>query len=139
MVLNSETGALEVTINLFAEDVENVVRKYKDPDYNLDNDSMDALATETMAVYIAGHFKVGDKNSRIELQFLGMELKDEMALCYLESRPVENPPTLKIENTLLFDLQDEQVNFNHVKVNGETRSAKTTVVNPVAEISSSSR
>ncbi len=139
VALNAKTGTMEVTIRLFAEDVENVVRKYNDANFNLDEHTKDGVAKETMANYIADHFKLSVANATIELNFLGMELKDDMILCYLESNRLEKPKTLKIENALLFDLQDEQVNFNHYIVNGETRSVKTTVDIPTAEITSPGR
>jgi hypothetical protein len=134
IVLNSKSGTLEVTIRLFAEDVENIIRKYHDEQFTLDENSLDGIANETMTKYIGDHFQLILDNVGIEIRFLGMELKDDMMFCYLESTHIESPGTFKIENTLLFDLQEEQVNFNHFKVNGEIRSVKTTIETPFAEI-----
>lgn len=134
IVLNSKSKTMEVTIRLFAEDVENVIRKYHESQFNLDENTVDGVANETMAKYISDHFKLSIENSGVEIRFLGMELKDDMVFCYLESSQVESSGTLKIENTLLVDIQEEQVNFNHFKVNGEIKSVKTTIETPTAEI-----
>jgi len=139
IVLNSKSGTMEVTIRLFAEDIENIVRKYKDPEFNLDENTKNGMAKEFMVGYLADHFKLSIENIAIELKFLGMELKDEMVFCYMESKQVEIPKILKIENTLLFDLQEEQVNFNHFKVEDEIKSVKTTIETPSAEIVSLGR
>jgi hypothetical protein len=134
IVLNSKSETIEVTIRLFAEDVENIIRKYHESQFNLDQNTVDGVAKKTMAKYINDHFKLNLDNAGMEIRFLGMELKDDMVFCYLESGHVESSGTLKIENTLLFDIQEEQVNFNHFKANGEIRSVKTTIETPTAEI-----
>lgn len=136
IVFNNKTETLEITISLFPEDVENVVRKYKEPEFILDERTKNGLAKEFLVFYLNDHFKLSNENSPIPIKYLGMEINDEIVHCYMESAHIENPTELKVENTVLFDLQDEQVNFNHFKSEGKIRSVKTTVETPVAEIKS---
>ena len=45
-----------------------------------------------------------------------------MILCYIEVPNIESIKTIKIENSLLFDLTEDQQNMIHFDVNGKKKS-----------------
>ncbi len=132
--LNPKSGTIELSMQLFAEDLESVIRKYHDAEYMLDDKTFEGAPREVLIDYIKKNFMLNAQNAKVDIAFVGLEMTDDLVKCYFESGKVEAAASLVVTNTLFFDLHENQVNLNHVKANGHTHSAKTTVETPDAKI-----
>lgn len=66
-------------------------------------------------------FLVNDK--LIEYNFIGKEYEGDLVYFYIESTAIENPLSLKVTNTILFDYFEQQQNVIKFK-NGSKRQSK---------------
>ena len=61
-------------------------------------------------------------DKKFEMDYLGLETKNDMYVCYLE---IENLPiysNMVISNKILFEIFDDQQNIIHVKRNNKRQS-----------------
>ena len=58
------------------------------------------------------------------MKYLGYQIQEDAAWCYLEVQNVNKIQTLEINNNVLYNLHKEQINMLNVIVNGERKSTK---------------
>ena len=61
-------------------------------------------------------------SNKFELDFIGLESKNEIYVCYLEVEKLPDFQDLIIDNQVLFDQFNDQQNIIHVKKSGKRDS-----------------
>ena len=129
---NKNDKVVEVTSKLFTDDFEKVLSdayKTKVDLVNPNRPEMDKLIKD----YFKKHLLmiVGDKS--FELTYLGFEQDAEAVYCFLEIERVEEIKKMSIKNSLLHDLNENQINIMHVIVDGKRKSVKLNYPDKVAD------
>ena len=79
---------------------------------------------ELLKKYMAMHLKLKANGKPLAFNYLGFEKDREAVLVYVESLPVKGLKKLEVQNTLMYDLFDDQTNIMHMHYNGNRKSAK---------------
>ena len=118
----SEDSSLQITLRIFKDDLSNAISDtyldQKTDDLNL----IDELYFKQVDKYINSKISILIDDKKFEMDYLGLETKNDMYVCYLE---VENLPTYSnvvISNKILFEIFDDQQNIIHVKKNDKRQS-----------------
>jgi hypothetical protein len=82
--------------------------------------------------YISKNLSISVDNKPVKFTFLGYEISEGAAWCYLQVENISAFKDLGIVNKILHDYTDKQVNIMHVTVNGGRKSSKLDFPNSVA-------
>ncbi|SKB70100.1 hypothetical protein SAMN05660226_02764 [Parapedobacter luteus] len=121
---NEKAKTMEVSCRIFYDDLEEAIRaEYKtkiDLIHPADRRRTDSL----LADYFGKQLKLGVNGTSKTLSFLGYEIEDDVAWCYLEASNVAGVQRITIDNRILFDQFPKQSNILHVTAYGKRKSAK---------------
>ncbi len=113
---NSERKTVEVSLRVFADDLENILTKRHGKSVRLGKTDG---AAKLVFNYLKGTFQLknGDGAAK-EFQWVGMEAKGDLAWLYFETKMPEGVTGASLRNRFLLDFSDEQVNIVHLKADG---------------------
>ena len=118
----TEDSSLQITLRIFKDDLSNAISDtyldQKTDDLNLINE----LYFKQVDKYINSKISILIDDKKFEMDYLGLETKNDMYVCYLE---IENLPiysNMVISNKILFEIFDDQQNIIHVKRNDKRQS-----------------
>lgn len=105
--------ALQISLNLFLEDVEWALEKQGHKKLRLGSAREHPEADQLIFDYIQEHLRLWVQGELLELTWVGREPADdpEGMWCYLEVKNVRRLPDLTIENTLLLEVLSDQKNM----------------------------
>jgi len=131
---NPQTKNVELSIRVFFDDFEKSLSHQYKSKVNIlkptDRKQVDAL----IADYVSRHLKVTADGKLLVFKYLGYEIEEDAAWCYLESPKVENIKVLRVQNDILYAEHPTQSNMIHVVVNGKRKSTKLDNPNSKAEL-----
>ena len=125
---NVKQHSLNISIKLFTNDIENALKKTTGKHIDLLNPKNKPEMELELFNYIKKRFVLNINQKPITLNFIGYEREEDVIWVYLESKKVNQPKTLKINTTLLYDYLPQQTNIVHAEINGIKKSSK--VANP---------
>ena len=120
---NKDHKSLEVIINVFMDDIELAVNKEYDVDMRLTTKEELKGVDEYFQKYLSNNLKFFINNKAVQYNFIGKEYEGDLVYFYLELELKEDPLSLKVINTLLFDYFEQQQNVIKFK-NGSKRQSK---------------
>lgn len=119
---NPESGNFEITVRMFAEELEKVLGMHAGRRIEIDR-SPDA--EQLTSGYLRDVLKLRDANMReLPLTWVGLETKVDTVYCYLEAKaPATGLRDLALQHTMFFELRRGQVNMVSFRdpVNGRPR------------------
>lgn len=121
---NKQTGSLEITCKIFADDMEEVLKKNYKTAINLSAPNQQAQNDRYITDYITKHLNVTANGKMAKLAYVGFEKDSESVYCYFEVSNIPSIKKLDVTNSLLQDLTSDQINIIHVTVNGHRKSYK---------------
>jgi hypothetical protein len=106
---NPREGLFEITIRVFADDLEGVLSERAGHRVVIDKDPK---AEKFTFDYIQERFQLRDRHLKLlELEWVGLEVQVNTVYCYVQAKaPKSGLVDMAIRNRLFFDYQDEQVN-----------------------------
>jgi len=125
---NIKQQSLNISIKLFTNDIENALKKTTGKPIDLLNPKNKPEMEMELFNYIKNRFVLNNNQKPITLNFIGYEREEDVIWVYLEGKKVNQPKTLKINTTLLYDYLPQQTNIVHAEINGIKKSSK--VANP---------
>lgn len=121
---NARAQQLEISCKLFAEDLEDVLRRAT-PGIDLGADAQHTRNDKLVAAYIQKNVSLALDGKAQPLHYVGFEKDKEAVYCYFEVDGVATAPhKVEVGNTLLYDFSDKEINLVHVTVNGKRQSTK---------------
>ncbi len=122
---NSSDRTLEISLKLFTDDFERVLRQnYPGKKIDLinppDRQAMNAFVLGYMKKNIT--MKVDGK--LLEFTCLGFEQEDDATFSYFQVENIGSLSRLELTNTILHDLFTDQMNINHITVGGKRKSSR---------------
>lgn len=111
-----ETKSLQVTTDLFVEDLEMVLRQRYSDDIRLDEGKTESASENGIKNYLNDKLVIWVNGDKIDLNFLGYEYKQDKIVCYLEAENVPKISTFDVSNEVLLDVFPEQQNVVKLKI-----------------------
>lgn len=117
-----EKQAIQIISRIFIDDFEKVLRERFDQSITLlENDEKDQI-NDYIGKYLTSKINIKINNIDSEIIFLGKEYDNDVMICYLEIKDVENINSFEITNTVLFDLYSKQQNIVRTNINTNKKS-----------------
>lgn len=132
---NAADKTLEISCKIFTDDFEKTLAaKYK-TSVDLSNPKDRTAVEKQISDYISDHLSLIADNKPVNFHYLGYEISEEAAWCYLQVDNITSIKNLDIVNKILHDYTDKQVNIMHITVNGGRKSTKLDYPNNSASFS----
>ncbi|WP_298512458.1 DUF6702 family protein [uncultured Kordia sp.] len=114
--------ALQITTRIFIDDFQRVLKERYDLKEELASEKDEQLVDGMMQKYLSKKLKIWVNGELKTFKFLGKKYEEDVTVCYLEIEGVEQVSSLEIENALLYEIEEQQQNLVHVKINNTRKS-----------------
>lgn len=121
---NAEAKRIEVSCRIFYDDLETALQAEGIAKPDLINPGNRPSIDSALSRYLVKNLRLTADGKPMSLQYLGYEIADDVAWCYLEAGSVPQPGSLAIDNRILFGQFSKQSNIMHVTVGGKRKSVK---------------
>ncbi|HEX8336095.1 MAG TPA: DUF6702 family protein [Pyrinomonadaceae bacterium] len=113
---NAEAGSVEVSLRVFADDLEAALTRRAGRKVSLDR-TKDAEAL--VLAYLRDTFEIRNRDGETKaLKWVGMELRSDIAWLYVEAEMPEGLAGARLRDHVLFELFEKQVNTVSVRYPG---------------------
>ena len=120
--IDHKEQALQITLKVFVEDLETVLKEAGNPALNLGEPMEHAQAEKFIEAYLNQKFHVKVNGSQLPYQFVGKEVEDDAVWIYLEITNVDQVKELEVYNTIITEKYEGQTNLVHTFINKEKKS-----------------
>jgi len=119
---NKTNKALQITTRIFIDDFQRVLEERYDLKEELTTEKATQEVEQMMKNYLAKKVKIWINGELKVASFIGKKYEDDVAVCYLEITGVDRVTSLEIENAILYEIEEDQQNLVHVKINDQRKS-----------------
>lgn len=121
---NEKAKTLQVSCKIFFDDFETALeKKYKikvDILKTADRERTNPLIED----YLAKHLQISVNGKLVSMRYLGYNIEEDAAWCFLEVPKVSQVKRMDIKNDILFEDHAAQINMLHITVKGKRQSTK---------------
>ncbi|MRX46557.1 DUF6702 family protein [Pedobacter puniceum] len=125
---NPESKTIQISTKIFFDDLEKAIKEESSQDINILKPTDKAALEKLIAAYLQKHLYMVVNGKTMPANFLGFEIEEDAAWCYLETEKVAKINKLEVFNDVLFKQHDSQVNILNVLA-GDTKTS-TKLDNP---------
>ncbi len=111
---NAKAGSLEITMKMFADDLETAIRENEDHKLWIGDKKEAPEADGLIEAYLKQKFELEVNGQPIAYTFLGKEVEADAIWCYMEVLNVEDLQTLNVRHRVFLELFDDQKNLVHL-------------------------
>ena len=94
------------------------------------NLTLSPSSSELVRPYVISNFEVLVNDIAVELNYLGEEYDEDMIYVYMEVEGLDDISSLKISNSVLFDVYDQQEHVIKIKTENKSKSFILTKYKP---------
>lgn len=123
---NAAKKALQGTVKLFTNDLEDALKKMHGHTVDLINPVDRNKAEKMVEAYLKQHLFFYINNKAQNFDFLGFEQEEDALWMYIELKDCAQPEKVSIRNSLLYDFLPGQMHIIHLQVGAESKSFKLT-------------
>ena len=109
--VNIKPGKLEIIIRTFPDDIQNVLTDTYQ--IKADVEILDSHTVQYLKMYLLEHFQLAVDHKEVPYTFSVFTTQDGFFIILLEAKMPENYSSIRLKNTLLQDMFDEQKNIVH--------------------------
>jgi hypothetical protein len=121
---NPEAKSLEITQRLFADDLEDALRHQSGAKVDVLNPADHAHLSGLIGRYLQQNFQLQLNGKQEEAKYLGHEIEGDAVWVYMEVPNVRGLKSISVQNTVFFEMFDDQINLINVDKDGKIRSLK---------------
>lgn len=121
---NPKTKTVEISAKIFYNDLEKDIFNQTKVKIDVVKPKNKAEVNTLIALYLQKHLKVTINNKIYPINFIGYEIIDDAAWCYLETPKIPIIKTLSIKNNILLALHPQQINIVNLKIEGKEINQK---------------
>jgi hypothetical protein len=121
---NATDKTLEISCKIFGDDMEEVLKKSSNTAVDLSDPKKLEANNKLIEAYVRNHLSLMADGKTVKLNYVGFEKEKESVYCYFEGQNIPSVKKLDVINSLLHDLNSDQINIMHVTVGGERKSLK---------------
>lgn len=115
-----EEKALQITMRFFIDDLEKALENRFETSMKLATDEEAESADSLIERYLEQKFKVSVNGQAMPHDYLGKQYENDEVFFFLEIGEVEGIESLEVQNSMLFEVFEEQQNYVKISL-GETR------------------
>lgn len=131
---NPSSQTLEVTCKIFIDDFENALKKSSRSKVDLYDETFYTKYSPLIQKYLFENLQITQSGKRLHLELLGFEKDKEAMFVFLESGKISSTKDLKIANSILYELFDDQASIVNFSAEGKRVVKKTLYPNLIAEL-----
>jgi hypothetical protein len=121
---NAADKTLEISCKVFADDFEKVLtQRYKSVVSIAQPKDKNVLESQ-ISQYVMAHLGLKIDGKPVTMNYIGHEKEEDAVYCYIQVENVSSIKKLEAENSMLHDLNNNQINIMHVTVGGNRKSTK---------------
>ena len=121
---NEKSKAIEVSSKLFFDDFESALEAKYNTKIDILKPANRADVDKLIADYLSKHLVIQVNGKPVKMNYLGYEIQEDGAWCYLEVPKVSKVTRIDIVDDILYDEHASQINMLHVTVKGKRKSTK---------------
>lgn len=121
---NGPAHRMEISSRIFYDDLEAALKDGRDLKIDLINPTDRSAVDSLLATYFRKHFGLAVNGRPVSLHYIGYEIDEDVAWCFLEATNIANVEQLRIDNGILLDHFPKQSNIMHVTAYGQRKSTK---------------
>ncbi len=119
---NAKDKTLEISCRIFSDDFEAVLVKLYKQKTDLSNPNMKTAMDELVKKYLLSHLQLKANGKAVTINYIGFEIDHEATNIYLEVEKIPAIKSVEVNNTVLYDMFDDQMGIVHV-VKGSVRKS----------------
>jgi hypothetical protein len=131
---DAATNELQISSRIFADDLENVLKKQSRQAVDITHPSNRAQTDSLIAAYISKHLLITVDGKAVKLHYIGYKIEEEAAWCFLEAENIKPFKQVHIKDDILYSEHPNQINMIHVILHDERKSTKLDNPNATADI-----
>jgi hypothetical protein len=120
---------LQITSRIFFDDLNDALKKKYNKSTHIGEQNESEEDVVLMKKYISDNFSIKINGQSKAINYLSKELEGNVLVCYHTVKDVSKIKSLEIQNTTLFDLNEEQQNIIQTNIYGKKQSLLLTVDN----------
>jgi hypothetical protein len=121
---NAKAKSLEISTKIFFDDLEKDIENESNTSIDIIKPISKEKVDVLIASYLKKHLQVKVNGKLLNLKYLGYQIQEDAAWCYLQVNNISKVSTIEVNNNILYNLHKEQINMLNVIVNGERQSTK---------------
>ncbi|WP_298738212.1 DUF6702 family protein [uncultured Chitinophaga sp.] len=121
---NAAGQELEVSCRIFADDLEAALKAANKTSVDIIHPANRKTVEGFINNYLQQHLHITVDGKPVTLKFLGYQIEEEAAWCFLEAKQVPSVKKLRVTNDILYSQHESQINMMHVIVKEERKSTK---------------
>ena len=114
LVYKKEEASIQITTQLFIDDIEHLLQ-IENPNLRLYPDSDAKKIDIVLEKVLKKNLKIQIDQNWINYTYLGKEYKNDILQCYIEVKEIKSPKIITVQNTIFFNLFEDQQNIIHFK------------------------
>jgi hypothetical protein len=124
MKYNPKEKAIETSVKIFTNDLEDALRKIHKQPVDLINGKNTEALNGYLNSYLEKHLALKINGQVQKFSFVGFEKEEEAVWIFLEYKNCPVPKKVVVENSILYDHISAQTNIVHFDLNGKKSSSK---------------
>lgn len=120
---NYNENTLQIAHRIFIDDLENALSEMSNEKIYMQRTATEKI-NQALEKYLQKNFSISVAEKQIEAGYLGYEIENDVVWCYQETPVVESFKIIRVKNSLLLEIFDDQQNIVHVALGGEVKSLK---------------
>ena len=117
-----EEKSLQITTRIFIDDLEFAIQKETNQNLELNTSIESKNSDDIITNYISERFKIKINDTFYTFKYLGKEYEEDLIYCYLEVQNIDEINSIKISNTVLFEVFNEQQNIVKLNINNSNKT-----------------
>jgi len=119
---NARDKTLEISCRIFSDDFEAILAKLYKQKTDLSNTNLKAAMDELVKKYLLNHLQLKANGKTVAMNYVGFEIDHEATNIYLEVEKITAVKSVEVNDTILYDMFDDQMSIVHI-VKGNTRKS----------------
>jgi len=118
--------AIQISTRIFLDDLELGLKEYTGDDkLDIMEDSRWGFIEENLGNYLLERIKLWDEKGKpYKLNYLGAEMEGDVMWCYIEIEKVKKLKHIKVSNSVLHEVWEDQENLIHFRAFEKVKSAR---------------
>lgn len=124
-----EENSLQITLKIFADDLEEALNDERfheegQPYVDVLNPQDQQRLNQSIEAYLQRHLSIEVNGTEVQPYYLGKEMEGMAMWTYLEVKGIDKIEAVRVKNSLLTEIFDDQINIVHINYRNTVKSMK---------------
>lgn len=117
--------AIQISTRIFLDDLEIALRSYSGNEkLNITAKEEWGLVNDQLKNYVLENLKLSDNKGELKANYIGAEIENDVMWMYIEIEKVRKLNTVKVWNSLLVEIYNDQENIVHFRAFDKVKSER---------------